>query len=151
MGRFFLLILILNTIDKANIFMQEIFFRDLSPIYFELKYHVWPRMIETKFCMLFGFIKSFVDFLSQFYTLWLAVLIKQILKDPIHRLNRYMILYHILTILICMLLCLYVQLANGFGVEVSIVLILAPCNIAMALSSKEFIRLALTKILLIFC
>jgi hypothetical protein len=69
--------------------------------------------------MYFGFIKTIVNFLSLFYTLWLAVLIKQILKDPIHRLNRYMILYHFLTVLACVLLSLYVSRVNGYGVEVS--------------------------------
>jgi hypothetical protein len=88
-------------------------------VYYELFYHIMPRSLETKLCIYFGFIKTLVDFLCQFYTLWLAVLIKQILKDPIHRLNRYIIFYHVLTVLICLLLAAYVQTINGFGVEVS--------------------------------
>jgi hypothetical protein len=90
-------------------------------VYYELFYHIMPRSLETKLCIYFGFIKTLVDFLCQFYTLWLAVLIKQILKDPIHRLNRYIIFYHVLTVLICLLLAAYVQTINGFGVEVSLV------------------------------
>ncbi|CDW91170.1 saicar synthase-like protein [Stylonychia lemnae] len=117
MGRFFLLILILQTLDKTNIFIQELFFRDLSVVFYEVKYDIEPKQFETKLCIFFGFIKTIVDFLCQFYCLWLAVLIKQILKDPIHRLNRYIYFYHGLTFIICMLLVFYVQLSNGFGVE----------------------------------
>lgn len=35
-----------------------------------------------------GTTKVFCDYMSQLYSLWLAVLIKQILKDPIHKLTR---------------------------------------------------------------
>jgi hypothetical protein len=120
MGRYFLLILFLTTLGKVNIFVQEIFFDDLSLPYYEIKNGVpWDRMsLETKFCQWAGAISLFTNFLSQFYCLWVAVLIKQVLKDPIHRLNRFKHLYNVLTIVICLVLTGIISIANNFGVEV---------------------------------
>ena len=58
------------------------------------------------------------NFLSQFYILWVAVLIKQVIKDPIHRLSRYKHFYNVLTIIICLILTGIISIANNFGVEV---------------------------------
>lgn len=76
------------------------------------------RHVETKVCALFGVIKTLVYFLSQFYALWLAVLIKQILKDPIHRMTRYLIFYHILTFFVAIILTIILSVSNDFGIEV---------------------------------
>lgn len=81
-------------------------------------YSVEEKSFETKFCQWAGSVAIFTSFLSQFYCLFLAVLIKQVLKDPIHRLNRYIYFYHFLTILISLLLTGVIALANNFGVEV---------------------------------
>ena len=120
MGRFFLLILALQTFDKTNQFIQEIFFQDLNVPFYEIKFHVRPRSPITKLCIYFGAIRIFFDFLSQFYCLWLAVLIKQILKDPIHRLNRYIWIYNAITIIVSLGLTGVISIFNQFGVEVSI-------------------------------
>lgn len=64
MGRFFLLILLLQTIDKTNCFLQELFFPNLSDVFYEINYDVVPRSAKTKLCMYFGFVKTLVGFLS---------------------------------------------------------------------------------------
>ena len=117
-GRFFLLILVLQTFTMTNLLVQEVFFDDLSHPYYQIKYGVENKSYETKFCQWAGSIAIFTSFLSQFYCLFLAVLIKQVLKDPIHRLNRYIYFYHFLTIFISLLLTGIISLANNFGVEV---------------------------------
>eukprot|EP00347_Sterkiella_histriomuscorum_P002290 403368723 len=120
MGRFFLMILGLQTIDKSLILIQELAFPDLSQVYYEIRVGIYPRSLVTELCQSFGLIKTFIDFLSQFYALWLAVLIKQILKDPIHKINRYIIFYHALTFFISTILTFMMSLSNQFGVEESI-------------------------------
>ena len=122
MGRYFLTILMLQTLGKLNIFIQELFFDDLSLPYYEVKFKVErsQKSIETNFCQIFGGLSIFTSFLSQFYCLWMAVLIKQILKDPIHRLNRYIYFYNFLTFLISVVLTAMIYATNSFGVEVSI-------------------------------
>ncbi len=40
------------------------------------------------------------------------------LKDPIHRLNRFMYLYHFITLSVSILLTMSIGGVNGFGVEV---------------------------------
>jgi hypothetical protein len=41
-----------------------------------------------------------------------------VLKDPIHRLNRFMYLYHFITLSVSILLTMSIGAVNGFGVEV---------------------------------
>lgn len=121
MGRFFLLILVLKTLSKINILIQEVLFDDMSIPYYEIKNGIddTQKSYYTKFCQWSGGVNIFTSFLSQFYCLWLAVLIKQILKDPIHRLNRYIYTYHIITILISLGMTFMIKAANNFGVEVN--------------------------------
>ena len=121
MGRFFLLILILQTIGKVNMLIQEVFFEDLSLPFYEIETNVPKehRSFETKFCQISGGLAIIAGFLSQFYCLWLAVLIKQILKDPIHRLNKFMYCYHFVTISVSVFLTFLISTVNNFGVEVS--------------------------------
>lgn len=91
---------------------------DRSLPYYEVLEEVTPKHFVTKMCAFLGVIKILVYYLSQFYALWLAVLIKQILKDPIHRLNRYIIFYHIVTFLVAIILTIALSATNDFGVEV---------------------------------
>ena len=100
--------------------MQELLIPDRSLPYYEVYYEVAPRHFVTKLCAFFGVIKILIYYLSQFYALWLAVLIKQILKDPIHRLNRFIIFYHGITFLIAILLTILLSTSNDFGVEVGL-------------------------------
>lgn len=102
----------------TNLLVQEVFFDDLSHPYYQIKYGAVEKSFETKFCQWAGSIAIFTSFLSQFYCLFLAVLIKQVLKDPIHRLNRYIYFYHFLTIFISLALTGIISLVNNFGVEV---------------------------------
>ena len=78
MGRFFLLILILQTIGKVNMLIQEVFFEDLSLPFYEIERNVPKihRSFETKFCQISGGLAILTGFLSQFYCLWITVLIK---------------------------------------------------------------------------
>jgi hypothetical protein len=120
MGRFFLLILILQTVGKVNMLIQEVFYEDLSLPFYEIEHKIpqEQRSFETRFCQFSGALAIFAGFLSQFYCLWLAVLIKQILKDPIHRLNKFMYCYHFVTISVSVILTLLISTVNNFGVEV---------------------------------
>jgi hypothetical protein len=86
MGRFFLIILALQSTDKINALLQELYIKDLSLPYYEIDYNVINKSMETKVCQFMGFITTFFDYMSQFYALWFAVLIKMIIKDPIHKL-----------------------------------------------------------------
>lgn len=128
MGRYFLLILLLTTLGKVNILVQELFFDDLSVPFYEIKNGVpnSEKSLQTRFCQWAGGLSLFTNFLSQFYILWVAVLIKQVLKDPIHRLSRYKHFYNVLTILICLILTGIISIANNFGVEVSCALLNHP-------------------------
>ena len=86
MGRFFLIILFLQSTDKVNALLQELYIKDLSLPYYEIDYEVENKSMETKVCQFMGFLTTFCDYMSQFYALWFAVLIKMIIKDPIHKL-----------------------------------------------------------------
>lgn len=86
MGRFFLIILALQSTDKINALLQELYIKDLSLPYYEIDYNVINKSMETKVCQFMGFITTFFDYMSQFYALWFAVLIKMIIIDPIHKL-----------------------------------------------------------------
>lgn len=66
-----------------------------------------------------GFITTFFDYMSQFYALWFAVLIKMIIKDPIHKLQKAIMFFHIITISLSALLTLVLSRFNTFGVQVS--------------------------------
>jgi hypothetical protein len=66
MGRFFLLILILQTFGKVNMLIQEILFSDLSLPFFEISAGIpmEKRSFQTKFCQYSGKIAIFAGFLS---------------------------------------------------------------------------------------
>ena len=120
MGRYYLLILGLQTIDKTNLFLQEIMFPDLSKVFWEVTMGVPSnkRSIETQTCVIFGALRNFIGFLSMFYVLWIAVMLKQIIKDPIHRMKRYKVFYHTFTVIISLGLTTLIYSSNEFGVEV---------------------------------
>lgn len=52
MGRYFLLILLLTTLGKVNILVQELFFDDLSVPFYEIKNEVpnSEKSLQTRFC-----------------------------------------------------------------------------------------------------
>lgn len=78
MGRYFLLILGLQTIDKTNLFFQELLFSDLSRVFWEVNAGVPNdhRALETKTCVIFGAFRNCIGFLSMFYVLWIAIMLK---------------------------------------------------------------------------
>ena len=63
-------------------------------------------------------IRVFCDYTAQLYTFWLAVLIKQIIKNPIAKLNALIKVYHAVTIVLAILLTTFVGTVSTFGVEV---------------------------------
>lgn len=119
MGRFFLIILALQSIDKINSLIQELYIGDLSLPYYEIERHVEHKSPETKICQFMGFLTTFCDYMSQFYALWFAVLIKQIIKDPIHKLQKLIYFFHVITFVIAATLTGTLSSFNEFGVEVT--------------------------------
>jgi hypothetical protein len=65
-----------------------------------------------------GLARTFCDYMSQFYALWFAVAIKLIVKDPIHKLQKAICFFHVITFLISALLTGTLSLFNTFGVQV---------------------------------
>jgi len=51
-----------------------------------------------------GFLTTFFDYMSQFYALWFAVLIKMIIKDPIHKLQKAICFFHAITFILSAIL-----------------------------------------------
>lgn len=50
MGRFFLIILALQSADKINALLQELYIKDLSLPYYEIDYEVPKKSPQTKVC-----------------------------------------------------------------------------------------------------
>jgi hypothetical protein len=50
MGRFFLIILALQSVDKVNALLQELYIKDLSIPYYELDANVEVKSPETMVC-----------------------------------------------------------------------------------------------------
>lgn len=67
-----------------------------------------------------GLARTFCDYMSQFYALWFAVVIKQVIKDPIHKLQKLICFFHVITLIIAACLTMVLSLFNTFGVQVSI-------------------------------
>lgn len=117
MGRFFLIILALQSIDMICTVLQLIFIEDLSkPFYEILSGSKQNQSPQTHLCQSMGFVHTFCDYMSQFYALWFAVLIKQVIKDPIHKMKRMINTIHVLTILIAGGLTLTLSKFHTFGV-----------------------------------
>lgn len=55
--------------------------------------------------------------MAQIYAVFVAIIIKQILKDPIHKVNAKVACYHVTTILLSILLTGFLKIKNKFGVE----------------------------------
>jgi len=72
--------------------------------------------MTTKLCQGMGFVHTFCDYMSQFYALWFAVIIKQVIKDPIHKLKRLINLFHLMTFVIAGGLTLTLSKFHTFGV-----------------------------------
>jgi len=100
MGRFFLIILALQSADKINALFQELYIKDLSLPYYEIDYDVPNKSPETKVCQFMGLLTTFFDYMSEFYALWFAVIIKQIIKDPIHKLQKLILFFHVITFIV---------------------------------------------------
>jgi hypothetical protein len=66
-----------------------------------------------------GLVHIFSDYMSQFYDLWFAVLIHQVIKDPIHKLQRLINFFHCVTLLISGALTFGLSQFNTFGVQVN--------------------------------
>jgi hypothetical protein len=64
-----------------------------------------------------GFLTTFFDYMSQFYALFFAVLIKMIIKDPIHKLEKAIMLFHIITVSLSAVLTAVLSRFNTFGVQ----------------------------------
>jgi hypothetical protein len=118
MGRFFLYILALQSIDKLNFVIQEFVVGDLSLPYWEISNEIEPKSTETTVCTWLGVVKVFCDYMAQLYSFFLAILIKQIIKDPIHKLSKVIYLYHFITITVSLLLTVGLGIINNYGVEV---------------------------------
>jgi protein-S-isoprenylcysteine O-methyltransferase Ste14 len=105
--------------DKVHFLLQEIFLIDLSRPYWEIDKKIWPRSAVTHACVVFGVCKVFCDFMAQMYAFWLALLIKQVIKDPIHKLKGKIILYHIITVVVSLVMTASIMASHEFGVEVT--------------------------------
>jgi hypothetical protein len=117
MGRFFLIILALQSIDMICTVLQSVFIEDLSQPFYEILRGSQPhRSPQTRLCQTMGFVHTLCDYMSQFYALWFAVLIKQVTKDPIHKMKRMINTFHLLTILIAGGLTLTLSKFHTFGV-----------------------------------
>ena len=119
MGRFFLIILALQSFDKIGAILQILYIDDLNLPYYEISHSVYPKSMKTMFCQVMGFASTFCDYMSQFYALWFAVTIKQVIKDPIHRLQGLICFFHIITLVIAGSLTGTLSIFNTFGVQVS--------------------------------
>ena len=64
MGRFFLYILALQSVDKLNFLFQEIFVGELSLPYWEISNEIVPKSFETKVCVILGMSKVFCDYMA---------------------------------------------------------------------------------------
>ncbi len=100
MGRFFLIILALQSADKINGLLQEVYIKDLSLPFYELEQNVPNTSMETKVCQFMGLLTTFFDYMSQFYALWFAVLIQHIVKDPIHKIGKLIGFFHFITLVL---------------------------------------------------
>ena len=120
MGRFFLIILALQCVDKVGVLVQELYVGDLALPYYEISNKIANKSNETLVCQIFGMVRTFCDYMSQFYALWFAVMIKQVIKDPIHRLSKLLLFFHIITFIIAAVLTSILSTFNTFGVQVCI-------------------------------
>lgn len=116
MGRFFLIILFLQSADKVSALIQELYIKDLSLPYYEIDAGVAKKSPQTKICQFMGGLTTFFDYMSQFYALWFAVLIKMIIKDPIHNLQKAIFFFHIITFVLAATLTGILAQFNPFGV-----------------------------------
>jgi hypothetical protein len=116
MGRFFLIILALQSYDKVMAIVQELYIGDLSLPYYQIKENFPHISTRTKVCQVMGTFSTFFDYMSQFYALWFAIVIQQIIKDPIHKLQRMICFFHVITFLIACVLITIVSKFNTFGV-----------------------------------
>ncbi len=119
LGRFFLIILALQSADKINGLLQEVYIKDLSLPFYELEQNIPNTSMETKVCQFMGFLTTFFDYMSQFYALWFAVLIQHIVKDPIHKIGKLIGFFHFITLLLSATLTAILAQFNSFGVQVS--------------------------------
>jgi hypothetical protein len=89
---------------------------DLSLPFYELDNNIPNKSMETKVCQFMGFITTFFNYMSQFYALWFAVLIQQIIKDPMHSVAGLIMIFHMLTFCLSAGLTAILAQFNTFGV-----------------------------------
>lgn len=116
MGRFFLIILALQSVDKVNVLVQQLYVGDLALPYYEISTGVKNKSTVTRVCQIFGMLSTFCDYMSMFYALWFAVIIKAVIKDPIHRLTSLLNFFHVITFLIAVVLTSILAYFNSFGI-----------------------------------
>mmetsp|Transcript_41 Transcript_41/g.44 ORF Transcript_41/g.44 Transcript_41/m.44 type:complete len:220 (-) Transcript_41:1592-2251(-) len=117
MGRLFFIILAFQTVDRLNYLIQLRYVGDLSLPYYQIDNNILPLALETWVCKYCGALKCFCDFMAQIYAFWVAFIIKQILKDPIHKVNSQVICYHVTTIFFSLILLGVLFAWEKFGVE----------------------------------
>ena len=117
MGRFFLIILGLQCADKVCTLLQETYVTDLALPYFEISSGALAPSMETKLCQAMGFTQTFCDYMSQFYALWFAVVMKQVVKDPISKHQKQICFFHMATLAISGTLTAVLSFFNTFGVQ----------------------------------
>lgn len=100
-----------------NLLVQLIYVGDLALPYYEISTGVKNKSTVTRVCQMFGLLETFCDYMSMFYALWFAVIIKAVIKDPIHRLNSLLNFFHVITFLISVVLTSILGYFNSFGVQ----------------------------------
>jgi len=84
--------------------------------YYQIKEHMPHVSTKTRACQFMGAVSTFFDYMSQFYALWFAIVIQQIIKDPIHRMQKMICFFHTITFIIACVLITIVSSFNTFGV-----------------------------------
>lgn len=64
-----------------------------------------------------GMIKVFSDFLSVFYCLFIGLLVRQVIKNPIEKLKKYTMAAHFVSWSVSFVLTLILVFYAKFGVE----------------------------------
>jgi hypothetical protein len=103
-------------VGKICTILQETFVTDLALPYYEIQAHVEKKSFPTLLCQGMGLTRTFCDYMSQFYALWFAVSIKLIVKDPIHKLQKVICFFHVITLCLAGALTGVLSLFNTFGV-----------------------------------
>jgi len=105
-------------VDQINYIVTFLWVHNLSIPYYEIDNKVHTKSFKTELCQGIGVAKVFTDFMSMFYTFFIALLIKQIISNPIDKIRKYSIAYHVIAFLCSLTLTIVFVIADKFGVEV---------------------------------